>query len=307
MSALFPQIVTFGSVAGKCTAYEAGVRQGIDIKTAWPQGTIMPQNLYSTYDLAATYNMIACGGQVAAVANVKDRFLKYLITQQTENPSEKTLSVLKDYVRSRGYSETIIQNLPKFKPAVPSIQGQQIRTQTVPAAVDCTPNQYADNAMTARSVQTLNVRSGDSTNCKIVAQLPAGSEVNVLSCTLANGASSSWCQIESRTGGLTFVAKRLLNFDAVAIVDDGNSLDNQDTPPVTPTRGGSQGEVVLQFPTDNGDMGNDDGDMSSDLPPNGQRAIPGDQETTQPTGGIDCSDPRLFNSRIRNLVCPAEQ
>jgi hypothetical protein len=153
------------------------------------------------------------------------------------------------------------------------------------------------------------VRAGDSTNCKVIGQVRAGSEVSVLSCTLANGGSSSWCQIESGTDGLSFVAKRLLNFDAVATVDESGPFDNQDAPPATP-----QGDVVLQFPADNGDMtgdngdaSSDNGDVSSDNPPNGQRAIPGDQETTQPTGGIDCSDPRLFNSRIRNLVCPAEQ
>lgn len=314
MSALFPQIVTFGSVAGKCTAYEAGVRQGIDIKTAWPQGVIMPQNLYSSYDLAATYNMIACGGQVAAVANVKDRFLKYLVTQQTENPSEATLSVLKDYVKSRGYSESIIQDLAKAKPAVPTIQGQQIRTATAPMPADCTPNRYTDNAMTARAVQSLNVRSGDSTHCKVIGQVPAGREVSVLSCTLDNGGPSSWCQIELGRAGPSFVAKRLLNFDAVATVDDSGSFDNQDTPPVPHGRGRPQGDVVLQFPADNGDMtsdsgdmSNDNGDMSNDNPPDGQRAIPGDRETTQPTGGIDCSDPRLFNSRIRNLVCAPAQ
>ena len=308
MSALFPQIVTYGSVAGKCVAYEAGVRQGIDIKTAWSQGVILPQNLYSSYDLAATYNSIACGGQVAAVANVKDRFLKYLITQQTENPSETGLNVLKEYVKSRGYSETIIQNLSKFKPTVPALQGQQIRTQSAPVPADCSPHQYTDDAMTARAIQSLNVRAGDSTNCTVIGQVRAGSEVSVLSCTLANGGSSSWCQIESGTDGLSFVAKRLLNFDAVATVDESGPFDNQDAPPPT------QGDVVLQFPADNGDMtgdngdaSSDNGDVSSDNPPNGQRAIPGDQETTQPTGGIDCSDPRLFNSRIRNLVCPAEQ
>ncbi|MEO9229020.1 MAG: SH3 domain-containing protein [Devosia sp.] len=314
MSALFPQIVTYGSVAGKCTSYEAGVRQGIDIKTAWLQGVILPQNLYSNYDLAATYNSIACGGQAVAVANVKDRFLKYLIDQQTQNPSETTRNVLTEYVKSRGYSNSIIQDLAKAKPAVPSIQGQQIRTQTAPIPADCTPNQYTDNAMTARAVQALNVRSGDSTHCKVIGQVPAGREVSVLSCTLDNGGPSSWCQIELGRTGPSFVAKRLLNFDAVATVDDSGLFDNQDTPPVTRGRGRPHGDVVLQFPadnsdmaSDNGDTSNDNGDISTDNPPDGQRATPADMQTTQSTGGIDCNDPRLFNSRIRNLVCAAAQ
>jgi hypothetical protein len=169
------------------------------------------------------------------------------------------------------------------------------------------PNQYADNALTAHAVQTLNVRSGDNTNCKVLAQLPAGSEVSVVSCTLANGAASSWCQIESGRAGPSFVAKRLLSFEDVATVEEADPSDYESPPPVMRGRGRPHGDVILQLPDDNGDISSDMGDLSNDDLPDSQSDSAPALHTGSSANDIDCNDPRLFNSRIRNLVCASAQ
>lgn len=283
MSALFPQIVTFGSVAGKCTAYEASVRQGIDVKTPWVQGVLLPQSLYSRHDLTANYTSLACGGQVAAYADPKDRFLKYLIDMAGIRADPVTTEITKQYMISQGLSEALLPTLlPKVAVQVPQRQTVQSATPPAPppapappAAPDCTSNRYTDDPGRANVLRSVNVRGGDTTNCKIIGQLSAGSRVDVLSCTLADGAPSSWCKIDFGTRRPSFVSKRFLAFGS-----EGSANRGTEAPP-------EDDSLQLQFPATQ----DDGGDLPDSAPPNTlpdpQSDVPPDTQNGKPTDGID--------------------
>lgn len=246
MSVLFPQIVLFGSVRSKCTAYEASVRQGIDVKTPWVQGVLLPQDLYSSRDLMANFTSIVCGGQAPAYVEPKDRFLKYLFDKQDIAPNPIILEIAKQYVTSLGLSQSFLQTFRPKAPIEAPKGGYKVQSATPPTD-NCSPNSYSDDPASARVTSSVNVRAGDSTDCKVVGQLPAGRTVDVLSCALASGASSNWCLIDFGPNGSTgFVSKRYLALGSDAPVDDIEEPAPDD-------------DIVLNVP-------------------NGEEVIPGDEE-----------------------------
>ncbi len=303
MSALFPQVVTFGSVEGACTSYEAGVRSGVDIKTTWQQGVQMPQTLYTDHNLTAHAMTIACGGVAKAFEDPRDRFLKYMIAEQIADPSERTLKIIKEYLNSRGLSLDVLKTLPKVKVQVPATT--QTRTATPPAppapppAPDCVPNNYANDPSLARAKQALNVRVGDSTDCAIIGALKSGNTVHVLSCTVASGDDSSWCRIDLFSKGRTgYVAKKYLTF----VETDPSS---EDVPPVVLKRRPRDNGGDVHLPGDGSDMqlpdngddplddgnydnGNSDGGIydnsGADNSDASNEGLPGDSQTGVPDG-----------------------
>lgn len=288
MSALFPQIVTYGSVRGKCVAYEAGVKQGIDIKTPWVQDVILPQELYSKYDLLANYTSIVCGGQATAYLDPKDRFLKYLFDQRAINESPFIVNITKQYLRSRGLTEALLQVAPIQVPENTTV------LLATPPPPTCASNGYAANPGRARVVRSVNVRSGDTTDCTVIGQLQADSIVDVVSCTLANGTSSNWCQIRIGTNGAGgFVAKRFLAFG----VDNAAPEDTQTAP--------ADDEIVIDVPNGEDDLpdGNqpDAGQPEVDFPDNGDIPPPDLQGDQPDDAAVQCNLPRP------TVYCPSEE
>lgn len=288
MSLLFPQLIEFGSVRGKCVAYQASVRQGIDVKTpTWVQGILLPQDIYSRpHDATANFTSIVCGGQAPAYIEPKDRFLKFLFDKQEITPNPIILEITREYMTSRGISLSLLETIaPRTPVLVPqSLQKAQAAT---PQSDPCSPNAYEEDPGTAGVTASVNVRAGDSTRCDVIGQLAVGSRVDVLSCTLSGGGSSSWCQINfGPNGARGYVSKRYLAFGSA----DADEVVMQDVP---------NDEIIVRIPNRNDESIDDEefddqyGDVvPEDVMSSGEDDLPADMPEETPNGRIDCALPR---------------